>query len=150
LLVIRAASSEIRAVVNETHARRGYCVSSTRNGFQIETSSAAANASHVAAPSASSAIQATAHCSPATGDSTIECSIGAAARATRAVRALLHAATGRHALDEAANVEPCRLTTPGALTDIAVKNLRIVGSAVLLLNFREVRRFHLCSTSVAV
>jgi len=33
---------------------------------------------------------------------------------------------------------------------IAVKNLRIVGLAVLLQNFQEVRRFHFCSTSVAV
>lgn len=35
-------------------------------------------------------------------------------------------------------------------TDMAVKNLRIVGSAVLPLNFPEVRGFHLCSTSVAM
>jgi hypothetical protein len=35
-------------------------------------------------------------------------------------------------------------------TDMTVKNLRIVGSAVLLLNFHEVRGFHFCSTSVAM
>jgi hypothetical protein len=33
---------------------------------------------------------------------------------------------------------------------MTVKNLRIVGSAVLLLNFHEVRGFHFCSTSVAM
>ena len=32
--------------------------------------------------------------------------------------------------------------------DIAVKNLRIIGSAVLLLNFHEVGTCHLCSTGV--
>ena len=37
-----------------------------------------------------------------------------------------------------------------AEVDTAVKNLRIADSAVLLLNFREVRRFHFCSVSVAV
>jgi hypothetical protein len=36
------------------------------------------------------------------------------------------------------------------LTDMTVKNLRIVGSAVLLLNFHEVSGFHFCSTSVAM
>lgn len=34
--------------------------------------------------------------------------------------------------------------------DIAVKNLRIIGSAVLLLNFDEVGDIHLCSTGVTV
>ena len=43
-----------------------------------------------------------------------------------------------------------RTPIPVADADTAVKNLRIAGSAVLLLNFREVRRFHFCSASVAV
>jgi hypothetical protein len=34
--------------------------------------------------------------------------------------------------------------------DIAVKNLRSIGSAVLLLNFQEVGGIHLCSTGVTV
>jgi hypothetical protein len=34
--------------------------------------------------------------------------------------------------------------------DIAVKNLRITGSAVLLLNFYEVGDIHLCTTGVTV
>ena len=34
--------------------------------------------------------------------------------------------------------------------DFAVKNLRNIGSAVLLLNFREVGTMHLCSTGVTV
>ncbi len=47
-----------------------------------------------------------------------------------------------------------RITLPTSASrqtgDIAVKNLRIIGLAVLLLNFREVGLMHLCSTSVTV
>jgi hypothetical protein len=68
----------------------------------------------------------------------------------RGVVSLLHPVAGRHALDELAsrNIVLVRALRP--LMRRAVKNLRITASAVLLLNFREVRDFHLCSTSVAV
>ena len=70
--------------------------------------------------------------------------------ARRAANALLRATGGRHAHDEHGDA-PSRLTpTPMADTGTAVKNLRFAGSAVLVQNFREVRRFHFCSASVAV
>jgi hypothetical protein len=70
--------------------------------------------------------------------------------AVRGVDSLLHPARGRHAHDErTSHVTPLvRALRPSMCR--AVKNLRIVGSAVLLLNFREVRDFHFCSTSVAM
>ena len=71
-------------------------------------------------------------------------------RAPRAADALLRATAGRHAHDEHGDAPPMLTPNPVADTDTAVKNLRITGSAVLLQNFREVRRFHFCSTSVAV
>ena len=71
-------------------------------------------------------------------------------RARRTADALLRATAGRHAHDEHGGARPMLAPTPVADTDSAVKNLRIAGSAVLLQNFREVRRFHLCSASVAV
>ena len=70
--------------------------------------------------------------------------------ASRAANALLRATEGRHAHDEHGGVLPMRTPIPVAEVDTAVKNLRIADSAVLLLNFREVRRFHFCSVSVAV
>jgi hypothetical protein len=70
--------------------------------------------------------------------------------ARRAADALLRATAGRHGLDEHGGARSMHIPTPLADVDTAVKNLRIAASAVLLLNFREVRRFHFCSTSVAV
>jgi hypothetical protein len=68
----------------------------------------------------------------------------------RAANALLRATGGRHAHDEQGNRPLMRTSTPVADADTAVKNLRIAALAVLQLNFREVRGFHFCSTSVAV
>jgi len=69
--------------------------------------------------------------------------------ASRAANALLRATEGRHAHDEHGG-KPSLLTRTPADIGTAVKNLRIAGSAVLVQNFREVRRFHFCSMSVAV
>jgi hypothetical protein len=68
--------------------------------------------------------------------------------ATQSSRSLLHPRAGRHALDKSLRSESRR---PGcrSIGVRAVKNLRFVRSAVLLLNFREVRDFHFCSISVA-
>jgi hypothetical protein len=67
----------------------------------------------------------------------------------RAAYALHRATAGRHGHDE--HGAPSVLTSnPMAEVGAAVKNLRIADSAVLLLNLREVRRFHFCSVSVAV
>jgi len=52
--------------------------------------------------------------------------------------------------DEGAGRMTLRATASRQTGDIAVKNLRIIGSAVLLLNFREVGCMHLCSTGVTV
>jgi hypothetical protein len=70
--------------------------------------------------------------------------------AQRAANALQRATEGRHAHDEHGGARPMLAPTPMAEVDTAVRNLRIAGSAVLLLNLREVRRFHFCSVSVAV
>ena len=43
-----------------------------------------------------------------------------------------------------------RISVSRQAGDIAVKNLRIIGSAVLLLNFNEVGSMHLCTTGVTV
>jgi hypothetical protein len=71
-------------------------------------------------------------------------------RAARRSYPLLHPRTGRHDLDEAARGTTLRLSASRHAGDIAVKNLRIIGSAVLLLNFRGVGSIHLCSTGVTV
>ena len=70
--------------------------------------------------------------------------------ARRTAVALQRATAGRHAHDEHGGAGPMLASTPMAEVDTAVKNLRIADSAVLLLNLREVRRFHFCSVSVAV
>ena len=70
--------------------------------------------------------------------------------ARRAADALLRTSAGRQAHDEHGDARSNCTPTPAADVDTAVKNLRIAGSAVLLLNFREVRRFHFCSTSVVM
>jgi len=69
--------------------------------------------------------------------------------ARRTTVALQRATAGRPAHDEHGGV-PMRTPIPVAEVGAAVKNLRIADSAVLLQNFREVRRFHFCSVSVAV
>jgi len=69
--------------------------------------------------------------------------------AATSLRALLHAYAGRLALDESSRAAGTLQRAIRALIDRAVKNLRFVDSAVLLLNFREVRDFHFCSISVA-
>jgi hypothetical protein len=71
-------------------------------------------------------------------------------RAPRTATALLRATAGRHGHDEHGDARSMHTPIPVACADSAVKNLRIAGSAVLLLNFREVRRFHFCSASVAM
>lgn len=70
-------------------------------------------------------------------------------RAVHAASSLLHPSAGRLAHDETRvhSIALVRALRPS--TCRAVKNLRIVASAVLLLNFREVRDSHLCSTSAA-
>ena len=70
--------------------------------------------------------------------------------ARRAANALQRATRGRHAHDEHGETGSMLSTTSLAEVGTAVKNLRIAHSAVLLLNLREVRRFHFCSVSVAV
>ena len=70
--------------------------------------------------------------------------------ARRAANALQRATAGRHGHDEHGGARPMLVSTPMAQVGAAVKNLRIADSAVLLLNLREVRRFHFCSVSVAV
>lgn len=74
-------------------------------------------------------------------------------RATRAVTAsypLLLARSGRHAHDETGRVRTARCSATRLVGDVAVKNLRIAASTVLLLNFFEVRRLRLCSTGVTM
>jgi hypothetical protein len=72
------------------------------------------------------------------------------ARFAGASRSLLHVRAGRHALDESARSAGTPRQGGRAVIDLAVKNLRFVRSAVLLLNFREVSDFHFCSISVAM
>lgn len=71
-------------------------------------------------------------------------------RATTPRYPLLPAPPGRHALDEAVCAHRVRSSIVRAVRDMTVKNLRIVASAVLLLNFNEVRSLHFCSTGVTV
>jgi hypothetical protein len=63
---------------------------------------------------------------------------------------LLLVRSGRHAVDETGSSCVTRTSTTRLTGAIAVKNLRISASAVLLLNFDEVRDFRLCSTGVAM
>ena len=131
---------------------------STRQGL-LSTTSAAAIDTLAAAPSAASIAAIAPIASPTSGDRISQKIFTAAHRAMRAdapagraarnAFPLLHPHRGRHAHDAR------RLSTPrdGAHRPVivrTVKNLRIVGSAVLLLNFREVRDFHFCSTSAAM
>ena len=74
-------------------------------------------------------------------------------RPTRAATAsypLLVLRSGRHALDASGCARTTRVSTVRLVGDVAVKNLRIATSTVLLLNFSEVSALHLCSTGVTM
>jgi len=77
-------------------------------------------------------------------------SIVRAHRAATAPYPLLLLRPGRHALDETGASRTTRASTTWLVGEIAVKNLRIAASAVLLLNFDEVRDLRLCSMGVAM
>ena len=83
------------------------------------------------------------------GECARDITYGAISHLAWSFRSLLLPCAGRHALDELTHVgnrgQACR-----TVRDRAVKNLRFVASAVLLLNFREVSDFHFCSISVAM
>jgi hypothetical protein len=126
-----------------------------RTGSLTSTSSlAAASASRDAADSIASPLRRTSAPSSSVVDEPIfnRC-IALIARATRAVTAsypLLLARSGRHALDQAGRARMALFSTLRLVNDVTVKNLRIVASTVLLLNFSEVRSIHLCSTGVTM
>ena len=131
---------------------------STRQGL-FSTTFAAAIDTLAAVPSAASIAALASIASPTSGDRISQRISTAARRATHANGAvrhvargafpLLHPHRGRHALDERQLPTPLHAALRPAIVR-TVKNLRIVGSAVLLLNFREVRDFHFCSTSAAM
>jgi hypothetical protein len=154
LIVIRAGSTEPHVSVNE-HGRRGYCVGFPRTGLLTSTSSlAAASASRNAAdPLASLPRRPSALCSSLRDEPLFNRCIAAIARANRAANVphpLLRLRSGRHALDEAGRSQAMLSSMIRLGHGITVKNLRFVVSAVLLLNFSEVRAFHLCTTSVSM
>ena len=68
---------------------------------------------------------------------------------TTSLRTLLRAYAGRLALDASSPAAGVVRQGIRRMADRAVKNLRFVHSAVLLLNFREVSDFHFCSIRVA-
>jgi hypothetical protein len=126
-----------------------------RTGLLTSTSSlAAASASrHAADPLASPLRRTSAPRSSVLDEAILNHRIPVIASANHAASAshpLLRLRSGRHALDEAGGSH----TTPSATTrparGMTVKNLRFSTSAVLLLNFYEVRAFHLCTTSVSM
>lgn len=126
-----------------------------RTGLLTSTSPlAAAIASRAAADPLASALRTTvAQRSSVHDEPNLTRRITAITRARRAAATrspLLHARPGRHALDEAVCARGARASIVPAMSDIAVKNLRIVASAVLSLNFYEVRSLHFCSTGVTV
>jgi hypothetical protein len=126
-----------------------------RTGLLTSTSPlAATSASRAAADSLASSLRcSSAQPSSVRDEPNVARCIVALARANSAATVrypLLHALPGRHALDEAVCARGARSSTVPAVRDIAVKNLRIVASSVLLLNFNEVRSLHFCSTGVTV
>ena len=126
-----------------------------RTGLLTSTSSlAAASASHAAADALASSLRCTtAQPSSVRDEPNLARDIAALVRVGRATTArypLLHVLPGRHALDEAVCARGAHPSIERAVYDIAVKNLRIVASAVLLLIFNEVRSFHFCSTGVTM
>lgn len=119
---------------------------------ELQTTSNTASAPCIAACINSAIVAASTVRSPAANVSARERTSGihtSDTNASRAADALLRATEGRHAHDEHGGI-PSLLTQTPADIGTAVKNLRIAGSAVLVQNFREVRRFHFCSMSVAV
>jgi len=126
-----------------------------RTGSLTSTSSlAAASASRdVADPIASPLRRTSAPSSSVFDEPIFNRCIALSARATRAVTAsypLLLARSGRHALDQAGRARMAFFSTLRLVSDVTVKNLRIVASTVLSLNFSEVRSIHLCSTGVTM
>lgn len=126
-----------------------------RTGLLTSTSSlAAASASRDAADPLASSLRRTSAPSSSLRDEPIfnRC-IAAIARVTRAATAsypLLVVRSGRLALDESGSARTTRRSTVRLVGDVAVKNLRIATSTVLLLNFSEVSGLHLCSTGVTM
>ena len=126
-----------------------------RTGLLTSTSSlAAASATRNAADLLASLLRRTSAPSSSVQDEPIShrC-IAVITRANRAVTAsypLLLARPGRHALDEVGRARTTHCSTTRLVGDVAVKNLRIAASTVLLLNFFEVRSLHLCSTGVTM
>jgi len=125
-----------------------------RTGLLTSTTSlAAASASRDAADSLASSRRTSAPSSSLRDDPIFNHCIAAIARVTRAATAsypLLVARPGRHALDESGRARATRVSTVRLVGDVAVKNLRIATSTVLLLNFSEVSALHLCSTGVTM
>jgi hypothetical protein len=127
-------------------------LSSTTFAAAIESVAAAPSAAHIAALAATA--------SPTVGDGIAPTKLAPRLRAAhsektpqhavRGVVSLLHPTDGRHAHDvrRSRMIRLDAALRPSMLR--AVKNLRIAGSSVLLLNFREVRDFHFCSTSAAM
>lgn len=126
----------------------------------LSTTSTAAIEMIAAVPSASRIAAVTATASPTLGAGSSTQFTPPRRRETRAgsvspraeigVGALLLRARGRHAHDERLSNVMSHERAHRPSIDRAVKNLRIVGSAVLLLNFREVRDFHFRCTSAAM
>jgi hypothetical protein len=126
-----------------------------RTGLLTTTSSlAAASARRDAADFLASPLYgASAPSSPACDEPIPTRCIAVIARALCAVTAsypLLLVRSGRHAVDEAGSSRVTRTSTIRLAGETAVKNLRIVASAVLLLNFDEVRYLRLCSMGVTM
>ena len=126
-----------------------------RTGLLTSTSSLAAASAwrDVADFLASPLRRVSAPCSSVRDESILTHCIAAIARAQRAVTAsypLLLARSGRHAHDEVGCARVAHCSTTRRVGDVAVKNLRIAASTVLLLNFFEVRWLRLCSTGVTM
>jgi len=154
LIVIRDGSAEPHAPVNE-HGRRGYCVGFPRTGLLTSTSpQAAAKRVRAAADSLASTLRCTAaHSSSVRDEPNLARGIASVVRAPRVATTripLLHEPPGRHALDQTGGARAAHASIGPTVRDVAVKNLRIVALAVLLLNFNEVRSLHLCTTGVTM
>ena len=126
-----------------------------RTGLLTTTSSLAAASAwrDVADFLASPLRRISAPCSSVRDEPILTRCIAAIARAQRAVTVscpLLLVRSGRHAHDETGPSRMMRGSTTRLAGEFAVKNLRIVTSAVLLLNFHEVRVLRLCSMGVTV
>ena len=126
-----------------------------RTGLLTSTSSlAAASATRCAADLLASPLRRTSAPSSSVHDEPISHrSIAVITRATHAVVAsfpLLLGRAGRHAHDETGCARATHRSTTRLVGDVAVKNLRIAASTVLLLNFFEVRWLRLCSTGVTM